>query len=138
MKKLLFFCLPLLFLMIAVSCNDREEGDQIKTTEAVKIDSVKVAQYSMDVFTTQTIKTYSNYSSNCEGFFGYDYLHTEPLERQVVSYKFNTTAACGEPVTRASQINFRPQEVGTYKFRFWNGTDSAGQDQWLEKIIEVH
>lgn len=119
------------------SCNDRLEGDEILSTEPLKIDSVKIAQDTMDIYTTQTIKTYSLFSTQCEGFYGYDYQHVAPLERKVISYKFKTSASCGEVATRVSQINFRPQQTGTYVFRFWNGKDTAGANIWIEKNIVV-
>ena len=119
------------------SCNDRLEGDEILSTEPVKIDSVKIAQDTMDIYTTQTIKTYSQFSTQCEGFYGYDYQHIAPLERKVISYKFKTSASCGEMATRTSQINFRPQETGTYLFKFWTGKDAAGANTWVERTIVV-
>lgn len=137
MKNILKFCLSLLVAMMIFSCNDREEGDLIIGTDRIKIDSVKIAQDSMDVLTTQTIKTYSNYSGNCEGFYGYDYVHKNDLTREVTSYNFKTDAACTEIVTRASLINFRPQQAGDYIFKFWNGLNSSGEDIWIEKTITV-
>ena len=119
------------------SCNDRLEGDEILSTEPVKIDSVKIAQDTMDIYTTQTIKTYSQFSTQCEGFYGYDYQHVAPLERKVISYKFKTSASCDEMATRTSQINFRPQETGTYLFKFWTGKDAAGANTWVERTIVV-
>lgn len=138
MKKILLFCVPMVFFISTGSCNDRFDGDEILNTDMVKIDSVKIALDTMDVFTTQTIKTYSTYTANCEGFYGYDYLHTKPLEREVTSYKFKTTADCGEMVARASQINFRPQETGTYRFKFFTGKDAYGENTYLEKLITVN
>ena len=137
MKKILLFSLPILLAFSVMSCNDRFEGDEILNTEALKIDSVKIAQDTMDVLTTQTIKTYSNYTAKCEGFYGYDYLHTSEFERKVISYKFKTTAACGDLVTKSSQINFNPQKTGTYLFKFYNGQDSAGQNIYIQKNIVV-
>lgn len=137
MKKILFFCLPIVLAFSSISCNDRFEGDEIVNTESLRIDSVKIAQDTMDVLTTQTIKTYSNYTSKCEGFYGYDYLHTSEFERKVISYKFKTSAVCGDLVTKSSQINFNPQKTGTYLFKFYNGKDSAGQNIYLEKNIVV-
>lgn len=137
MKDLFKIGLPILMVFSLASCNDRLEGDEILSTEPVKIDSVKIAQDTMDIYTTQTIKTYSKYSTNCEGFYGYDYQHVAPFERKVISYKFKTSVSCGEVATRISQINFRPQETGTYFFRFWNGKDTAGANIWIEKNIVV-
>lgn len=137
MKKILFFCLPTILFFSAISCNDRLEGDEILNTEAFKIDSVKIIQDTMDVATIQTIKTYGNYTSKCEGFFGYDYQYTGEFDREVISYKFKTDAECGEMVTRSSQINFKPQKVGTYYFKFYNGKDAANQDIFIERQIVV-
>ena len=137
MHTLLKFLLPVFIGFSLMSCNERIEGDEIVNTEPIKIDSVKIAQDTMDLYSIQTIKTYSRYSTQCEGFYGYDYQHTAPLERNVISYKFKTAASCGEVATRASQINFRPQQKGKYIFRFWTGKDAGGTDRWLERSIMV-
>ena len=92
----------------------------------------------MDIYSVQSIKTYSTYSANCEGFYGYDYLHTDQFDREVIPYKFKTDANCGEMVPKASWINFQPQKVGIYHFKFYGGKDAAGETIWLEEIIEVN
>lgn len=137
MKKYIFYFLASTAFLLLQSCNDRLEGDEITSTDALKIDSVKFATYLMDVNTVQTIKTFSEYASGCEGFYGYDYRHTAELERTVVPYKFKTTATCGKPVSRVSYINFRPLQTGTYTFKFFTGTNSAGEDTWHTETVEV-
>ena len=137
MKNIIKFSFVLLMTVSILSCNDRDEENLIQSVDRVKIDSVKIAQDSMDVFTTQTIKTFSNYNSKCEGFYGYDYIYSDELTRTVSSFKFKTSVACGDEVTHASQINFRPQQTGKYTFKFWNGTNSAGENIWIEKMIVV-
>lgn len=137
MKNIFKLAAPLVLTLGLMSCNDRFEGDEITGTELAKIDSVTIAQDTMDIYTIQTIKTYSDYSAKCEGFYGYDYVHKAALQRDVATYKFKTTAACGETVPRSSQINFRPVETGVYTFRFWSGKDTAGTDTWLERTIVV-
>lgn len=137
MKNLInIFLLAVPFLFLT-NCNDRQDGDEVQSVDPVKIDSIVVEKDTISVLTVLPIKTYSNYSSACEGFYGYDYQYSALLERKVVSYKFKTSATCGNVVARASQINFRPQEKGTFTFKFWNGKDSAGQNIWLEKNIVV-
>lgn len=137
MKNIIKFSLSLLLVITLMNCNDRNEEDLIQSVDLVKIDSVKVAQDSMDVFSTQTIKTYSDFTSKCEGFYGYDYIYSDELTRTVSSYKFKTAAVCGEKVARASQINFRPQEPGNYVFKFYNGKNAADENIWIEKTIIV-
>ena len=137
MKNSIKFSLVFVMAVTLLSCNDRNEENLIQSVNRVKVDSVKVAQDSMDVFTTQTIKTFSNYNSKCEGFYGYDYVYSDELKRTVSSFKFKTAVACGAEVAHASQINFCPQQTGNYTFKFWNGTNSAGEKIWIEKIIVV-
>lgn len=137
MKKILLVSVSLALVFSTLSCNDRLEGDVVQDIAPVKIDSVKIAQDTMDVFTTQSIKTYSNYTENCEGFYGYDYLHNAAFERKVISYKFKTDGNCLDSVTKISQINFRPQMSGTYLFRFFSGKDAAGENIFIEKNIVV-
>ena len=137
MKTIFKFSLPVFIVLSLISCNERLEGDEIQHTEPVKIDSVKIAQDTMDIYSIQTIKTFSQYNTQCEGFYGYDYQHTAPLQRKVISYKFKTSASCGEIATRTSQINFRPQQKGTYIFKFWTGKNTDGTDQWLEQSVVV-
>ncbi len=119
------------------SCNERDEEHLITDVQPVAIDSVRVAQDTMNVFDIQFIRTYSTYAGNCEGFYGYDYLHTDVRNRQVVSYKYKTKANCTESTVLASQINFRPQYTGNFIFRFFNGKDAAGENQWIERKIHV-
>lgn len=137
MKRILLICFPLALIFSSVSCNDRFEGDVVQNIETVKIDSVKIAQDTMNVYSTQSIKTFSNYTENCEGFYGYDYLHTAPLERKVISYKFKTDGNCLDNVTKVSQINFRPQVEGIYVFKFFSGKNAAGENVFIEKNIVV-
>lgn len=137
MKNSLHITLIFLLLLSFLRCNDREEKDYINSAEAVKIDSVKIAQDCMDVFTIQTIRTYSEFSSSCEGFYGYDYIYVDDFTRKVTSYKFSTKASCGENKTHYSQINFRPQQRGTYVFKFYKGINSSGNPLWIEKMITV-
>ena len=138
MKNIFKLFLPAIFVLSAMSCNDRLEGDEVQSVDALKIDSVKIANYSMDVYSVQSIKTYSSYTADCEGFYGYDYLHTDQFERKVVSYKFKTDANCGDLISKASWINFQPQKVGTYHFKFYGGKDASGESIWLEESIEVN
>ena len=67
MKKILLPLVSIVLILSSISCNDRLEGDEILNVDALKIDSVKIAQDTMDVLTTQTIKTYSCllYTSRC-------------------------------------------------------------------------
>lgn len=137
MKNILKFSLLLMMLGTFMNCNDRDDENLIQSIDRVKIDSVKIPQDTMAVFSIQTLKTFSNFTTKCEGFYGYDYIYTDQLTRSVSSFKFKTEKDCGEEVTRASQINFQPQIRGKYLFKFWNGKNAAGENSWIEKTIIV-
>jgi hypothetical protein len=119
--------------LLFTSCNDDDNYETIESIDKIKIDSVKIINDTMDVFTVQSIKTYSTYSSHCEGFYGYDYVHTDNATRSVTAYKYVTNGPCTQAsYTAPSQINFSPQQIGTYTFKFWNGGTS-----WITKTIVV-
>ncbi|WP_080778951.1 hypothetical protein [Chryseobacterium phocaeense] len=133
MKKLLNIGFSVLFLgMVSVSCED-DDYETIQSIGKIRIDSVKIMQDTMDVHTIQSIKTYSTYSSQCEGFYGYDYIHDSELERSVTAYKYTIEGPCAQGShVGTSQINFSPRQTGKYTFRFWNGGSS-----WITKTIVV-
>lgn len=121
------------FGLFFTSCKDDDDYQTIESVDKVKIDSVKIVNDTMDVFSVQSIRTYSTYSSGCKGFYGYDYVHLSDLERDITAYQFTTNGPCTQATyTGANQINFRPQKVGAYTFRFWNGDNN-----WITKTIVV-
>lgn len=119
--------------LLMVSCNDDNDYETIESIDKIKIDSVKIVSDTMDVYAIQSIKTYSTYPSQCEGFYGYDYIYSNNLERTVTAYKYRTNGPCAEGnYSGTNQINFSPQKKGTYTFKFWNGGDN-----WITKTIVV-
>ncbi len=134
MKKFFHIGFSAFFLgLFFTSCHDDEDYQTIESVEKIKIDSVKVANDTMDVFTVQSIRTYSTYPSNCQGFYGYDYIYNNNLTRTVTAYKYISNGPCIQGnYTGTNQINFSPQQKGTYTFKFWNGGNN-----WITKNIVV-
>jgi hypothetical protein len=133
MKRLLNIGFSAIILGVMItSCND-DDYETIQSIDKVKIDSVRITNDTMNIFDVQHIKTYSSYISQCEGFYGYDYVHSTNLTRTVTAYKFRTDATCSQSTHQAmNQINFNPQQTGTYTFKFWTGTNT-----WITKTIVV-
>lgn len=120
----------LLLGLVVVSCND-DDYQTIESIAKIKIDSVKVMKDTMSVFSIQSIKTYSTYPSHCDGFYGYDYIYEDDLERTVTTYKYMTSGPCQQSsYVGTNQIKFSPQQKGAYTFRFWNGGKN-----WITKTI---
>ena len=116
--KISLFALPI--LLGIYSCdNNRDNYDEIESISPFKIDSVKIAQPEMDVFTVQTIKTYSTYPNGCTGFYDYNY-EKDDLDRYVTTYAYKLKNATCTQATRVGTngINFRPEVRGTYTFKF--------------------
>ncbi|MDF2550883.1 MAG: hypothetical protein K0R77_158 [Chryseobacterium sp.] len=134
MKTLFNAALSVVFIGLSlVSCNDDDDYETIQYTDKVKIDSVKIVNDTMSVFGVQSIRTYSTYASQCQGFYGYDYIHTGNFTRDVTAYQYHTNGSCAQANhVSANQINFSPQQVGTYTFKFWNGNNT-----WITKTIVV-
>lgn len=133
MKKLLNIGFSaLLFGLVTISCND-DDYQTVESIGKIKIDSVKIPQDTMEVYKIQSIKTYSRYPSQCEGFYGYDYAYDNDFERSVTAYKYITNGPCAQSsYTGTSHINFSPRVKGKYTFRFWNGGNN-----WITKTIVV-
>ncbi|MCJ7935815.1 MAG: hypothetical protein MUW56_19860 [Chryseobacterium sp.] len=133
MKKFLNIGFSAVLLgIVLISCND-DDYRTIESIGKIKIDSVKSTKDTMNVYGVQSIKTYSTYPSQCEGFYGYDYIYNDNLERTVTAYKYITNGPCAQAsYVVASQIRFSPQKTGTYTFKFWNGGNS-----WITKTIVV-
>ncbi|WP_449398296.1 hypothetical protein [Chryseobacterium wanjuense] len=101
MKKLLYFGISTLVLGLSItSCNDDDDYQTIESIDKIKIDSVRIVNDTMDVFSVQSIKTYSTYPSHCEGFYGYDYIHTDSSTRTVTAYKYITNDRVHREVIR--------------------------------------
>lgn len=115
------------------SCKDDDDYETIEFVDKVKIDSVKIVNDTMSVWSIQSIRTYSTHTSQCQGFYGYDYVHTGEFSRNVAAFQYHTNGSCNQANhVSANQINFSPQKVGTYTFKFWNGNNN-----WITKTIVV-
>lgn len=118
---------------VFTSCKDDDDYETIEFTDKVKVDSVRIVNDTMDVLSVQSIRTYSTYASKCQGFYGYDYVHSGNFSRDVTAYQYHTNGSCTQAnYVSANQINFSPQQVGTYTFRFWKGDNT-----WITKTIVV-
>lgn len=113
------------------SCEEERYGNEIQSVEKIAIDSIKIVNDTMDVFSVQSIQTFSNYASGCQGFYDYDYVR-DGFTRTVTAYQYNVDGPCTMAThTEKSQFNFQPQQIGTYTFRFWKG----GTDYITQTIV---
>ncbi len=120
------------------SClDDNDNENYVRNLKGIAIDSVKIPQDIMSVYTTQTIQTYTTYPTPCEGFYDYDYV-IDGNYRYVTTIAYQTEGNCSaQTYVGRNMFNFRPLNTGTFTFKFWNGTDSQGNDLYITKQIVV-
>ena len=132
MKNLFVLSCTLLIGISVFSCKD-DDYETIDSTEKIKIDSVLVPYDTMYVNKVQNIKTFSTYATTCNGFFGYDYIHTGSFSRDVTAYQYTSNGNCTiYNHQNASILKFSPNQTGTYTLRFWKGDNN-----WITKTIVV-
>jgi hypothetical protein len=136
MKNLKWIIGFLILTLTIVSCLDDEP-----TLNAVynykAIDSVQIGEIHPARQVTE-IKTFYTRTNNCEDFFNYQY-DILGNERSVVMIIAELQSNDCEEIneTSSNTLQFKPENSGTYNFRFWNGVDENGQDVFIEKEIEI-
>jgi hypothetical protein len=139
--KNIFFSISIFATLTALltSCDShRDNYSEIKSTDRLVIDSVQINSDTMTVNSVQSIRTFSHYTSSCQGFYGYDY-QKDNLTRNVTAYQYMTNGNQCSAIDKTyySQFNFQPQTSGTYTFNFWNGIAPADGDSYITKTIVV-
>lgn len=134
MKRL--FCLFALIALSFSSCSLDDNGDSPEFfVEALPIESVDIP----DEFEFGRIYNITvNYTrpTNCYSFYDF-YVGREDNQRTVVVRDvFFEGENCEEETLEVSaSFDFEVRFTDTYVFRFWQGQDDEGNDQYL--IIEV-
>jgi len=101
------------------------------------IDSVRIGEIHPARQVTE-IKTFYTQTNSCEYFFDYEY-QILGNERNVMMVTAKNEEPGCEPQSRvdSSFLQFKPESGGTYRFRFWSGTDENGQDTFIIREIEI-
>lgn len=88
--------------------------------------------YRVDSISEFTIR-YSR-PNTCYVFNGFYYQREGMMRTVAIEYAFLDRDDCvveQNPVYEVP-LRFRPEEPGTYTFKFWTGEDDAGVDQFIE------
>ncbi|MFA5620095.1 MAG: hypothetical protein WDA08_07315 [Weeksellaceae bacterium] len=135
--KILFKLLMLISCgLVFTACLDEDNLSDVvyhyRAIDDVQIDSI----YPVGQVTE--IKTYFHKSNSCENFFDYEY-YAFDNERKVylITYRIEDTPCTQEASMDSAVLKFLPQRDGTYKFKFWSGTDENGDDMYLIREIII-
>lgn len=129
MKKIFFV---LLSAVLAVSClpgdNDGYPAfaygpvQEVEAPTAFKVDS------------TSEFTVHYSRPNTCHVFNGFYYLKEGFTRTVAIEYAYLDRNDCtveANPVYEVP-LRFRPQNAGTYLFKFWTGEDQEGVDQFIE------
>ena len=132
MKKLVVFCLTLLFL---ASCTIKDDGDNY-SFDVLAIESVEIPDEFILGETYPITVSYFR-PTTCHLFRDF-YYFKENNERTVAvintNFERNDCEVLEDQLVTAS-FNFKVTSNGSYIFKFWQGEDENQEDQYL--IIEV-
>lgn len=130
MKKIIaLFCV----FILAISCSVEDEGTPPIHYVLVPIQNVDIPDDMLVGTSYNIIVEYSKLSS-CHGFDGF-YYKTEGFTKTISVQNFVVEKSDCQPIINeisSENMLFQPTESGTYKFKFWKGIDSSGNDVFLE------
>jgi hypothetical protein len=134
-KTLLFF----VFALVLNSCSkdDHRQDEVVYNGEVLPVVSyVMPTTYAVDVVSTITLRY--KIPTTCYAYDGI-YYDRNGMTRTVgiATYQYNRSGCQtdGLNIYEAS-LNFKPALSGTYNFKFFTGTNSAGVDQFaLETVV---
>ena len=138
MKKLILL-FGLAFMLNSCSRNDRQEDEVVYNGEVLPIVSYTLPT----VFAVNTVSSFTlryKIPTTCYVYDGI-YYDKNGMTRTVGinSYQYTNNRTCvadGVNIYEAS-LNFKPTLSGTYTFKFYTGTDSAGVDQFATETVIV-
>ena len=131
MKRLLVLC----SILLLASCSINDDGANF-SFEVLPVESVEIPS-EFELGETYPITVSYFKPSTCHSFKEFYYLK-ENNERTVaaINYVFeNNDCADLEDTLVEATFNFIVTSNGSYIFKFWQGEDTNGEDQYL--IIEV-
>ncbi len=139
MKKLGVLLFVMAFWLTACSTDDDYSKISYVITPIDSVDMPDSARLSLTG--SINIETFIKSKNNCERFYDYGY-EIDGDERFVATWLLRDEGvSCGEEKTYSPILKFRPQEAGTYFFKFWQGERENEQgeteDVYLEKEIVI-
>lgn len=122
--------------LTAVSCLDDETVQNV-VYQKKAITEVQILEVRHPHEETE-IETFYIRNSDCETFFNFEY--TVSGNERIIVMMTSTVEkeGCKDMNSETSQtLKFRPNNSGTYIFKFWTGDDDAGNPVYLEQEVII-
>ncbi len=130
------YILILLALFAFSACSTDNNDMPNYHFEYVSISSVDIPEEFVFGETYPITITYE-LPTSCHEFYSFDYIYCDTSRIiGAIAIVDDSTTACDEMITSESfTINVQASQTETYTFKFWQGVDDQGVDQYL--IIDV-
>lgn len=131
-----------LLILIGISFISCELND----AESYSLEILPVAKVEMDAETTFAKDSVTRIPvkylrpSNCHFFedFYYEKFNSTRIVAIYCSKLNKENCQSFENDTITVPLKFKPTELGTYVFKFWKGVNSAGEDVYEEREVDVN
>ncbi len=129
MKNIIFI---LLFTILFTSCsNNVDNGPQYQIDTVPVVMDAFPTKFAADSITEIPMKYIL--PTNCSNFYTIYYLKNINTRTVAVEVIKESQKSCSvNTVYSTATLKFKPTFIGTYHFKFWKSTDSAGLDTFYE------
>jgi len=137
MKKILFLALVMSLTLFNSCATDDSNSDILFQFEFLPVDSVEIP-IAFNVGNTHTISVTYKRPSTCHTFSNFEYVQQTGNVRTVAIVNFVTIGDGCEPLEeefKTETFSFNALDSEPYTFKFWQGKDEAGEDQYI--VVEV-
>ncbi|MDN3491642.1 hypothetical protein [Winogradskyella bathintestinalis] len=133
MKK--YALLTILFLTILTSCSVDDGDSTYISTETLPIESVELPEQFAFNETYEILITY-NRPTACHRFYNFFYdIHENERTIAVINSVYQDASCEESPESVTVSLNFIVTGTETYVFKFFQGYDEEGEEQYL--VVEV-
>jgi ABC-type dipeptide/oligopeptide/nickel transport system permease subunit len=132
-KKLLLLIITILTVS---SCSLRDEESNL-SIETLPIKQAEVP-IEFDYGAIYKLKVLFDLPSGCHSFYDLFYQYENSTRIVAINSVVNTKMACTEVlIEREFEFEVKVTQQADYIFKFWKGTDNAGNDIFEEIIVPV-
>lgn len=131
MKKFIILFLSVIFIT-ACSTNDDMPNYHFESVGITEVDAPAEFIYGNTYEITLTYEL----PNECHNLYDIDYIYQDTSRIVTAITIVNDDATCiEEPTTQQQTINVHVGQLETYTFKFWQGQNEQGEDQYL--IIDI-
>ena len=127
--------LIIVYVSVFTSCSLESKGPDSFYSEFMPIESVEIPEYFVYGESYEILLNYVKPSS-CYHFYDFYYeINSNERIVAIINTIYTDTSCIEEPQSISANLNFMVTDTETYIFKFYQGEDEDGQDQYY--LVEV-